>query len=42
MKLARALGIVVQAVVLGVLLFYALGWLLGMETGARIFRYQGF
>lgn len=42
MTFAKWLGIVVQAIVLGVLLFFALGELAGLEGGARIFRYQAF
>ena len=42
MKLPRLLGIAFQALVLGVLLFLAVGRLVGLETGARIFRYQAF
>lgn len=42
MRLSRMLGIVIQAVVLGTLLFLAVGQLVGLEAGARIFRYQAF
>jgi len=36
------LGIAVQAIVLGILLFIVIGRLVAMETGARLFRYQAF
>jgi hypothetical protein len=42
MKRVRALGIALQALVLGVLLFFAIVALIGLNTGARIFQYQGF
>ena len=42
MRLPRLLGIALQAIVLGVFLFLAVAKLVGMETGARIFRYQAF
>ena len=42
MRLPRLLGIVLQALVLGVFLFLAVGRLVGLEAGARIFRYQAF
>jgi hypothetical protein len=41
-KLARSAGVVVQAVVLGYLLFFAVMRLAAIESGATIFRYQGF
>ena len=40
--MTRVLGICVQAVVLGTLLFFALVHLIGLSSGARIFQYQGF
>jgi hypothetical protein len=42
MSRARALGILVQAIVLGTLLFFSVGRLVALETGARVFRYQAF
>lgn len=39
---ARWLGIVLQGVILGTLLFLAITQLLGLHQGARVFRYQGF
>jgi hypothetical protein len=42
MNLPRALGVLVQALVLGSLLFLALANLIGATGGARIFRYQDF
>lgn len=39
---ARTLGRVVQGLVLGVALFFALLKLLIAATGGAIFRYQGF
>lgn len=41
-KTARWIGITLQAAILGTLLFFAVGKLVALETGARIFRYQGF
>jgi hypothetical protein len=38
----RLLGIALQALVLGTLLFLALVNLIAMGEGARIFRYQNF
>lgn len=38
----RLIGMWVQGLVLGVLLFFALSELLRLSSGARIFRYQGF
>lgn len=42
MSWSRILGILLQAVVLGVLLLLAIGKLVALETGARIFQYQAF
>jgi hypothetical protein len=42
MSKARLLGIVVQAVVLGIFLFIVIGRLIAVESGARLFRYQAF
>jgi hypothetical protein len=39
---ARILGIVLQSLVLGFLLFSAILQLAALSAGARIFRYQGF
>ncbi len=41
-KMARFLGICIQGIVLGSLLFLALVTLLQMTGGARIFQYEGF
>jgi len=41
-KLARGVGICVQGIILGLLFFLALGQLMALQSGARIFRYQGF
>jgi hypothetical protein len=42
MGFPRLLGITLQALVLGTLLFLAVARLVGLESGARIFRYQAF
>ena len=42
MKSGRILGVITQAVVIGVLLFLAIVSLLGVGSGATVFRYQGF
>ncbi len=42
MTVARWAGIVLQAIVIGTLLFLAVGNLVAIESGARIFRYQAF
>jgi hypothetical protein len=42
MKFARALGVLLQAIVLGVLLFTSIGSLVALEADARVFRYQAF
>lgn len=41
-RLARFAGIALQALILGTLLFVAIGQLVAMGTGARLFRYQAF
>jgi len=41
-NLPRALGVLLQALILGSLLFFALVNLLATSGGARIFRYQNF
>jgi len=41
-KVARLLGITLQALVLGTLLFVAVGQLVALKTDARIFFYQAF
>ena len=41
-RLAHAAGVVTQAVVLGYLLFFAVMRLLAIDSGATVFRYQGF
>ena len=42
MKYARWIGIIFQALMLGGLLFLAIGKMVAMATGARVFEYQGF
>jgi len=42
MKFARWTGIIVQALVLGGLLCLAIGKMVAVATGARVFEYQGF
>ena len=42
MTKARLLGIAVQALCLGTLLFLAVCKMVSLESGARVFRYQGF
>ena len=42
MRTARWLGIAVQAIVLGVLLFFAILTLLSIGGGRTVFRYEGF
>lgn len=42
MKSARLAGVFLQGAVLGILLLVALVGLLTSETGARLFRYEGF
>ena len=41
-RLARWIGIAVQAVILGTLLFIALSCVVTNAQGDRIFRYEGF
>jgi hypothetical protein len=41
-KIARFLGITVQALILGLLLFIAIGQLITLKSDARIFFYQAF
>jgi hypothetical protein len=41
-KLMRIFGIIVQALLGGFLFFIAVSSLIGLESGARVFRYQGF
>ncbi|MEX2215021.1 MAG: hypothetical protein WD768_12880 [Phycisphaeraceae bacterium] len=41
-RFARILGIVLQAAVLGTLLFVAVFRLAGIMGGARVFQYEGF
>ena len=40
--LARLAGIAVQSAVLGYLLFIAVMRMVAVESGATVFRYQGF
>lgn len=42
MKFSRFLGIVLQAAVLGALLFLAIVKLSAQSAGLRVFQYQGF
>ena len=42
LRAARWAGIALQALILGSLLFLAIGQLVAMGTGARLFRYQAF
>jgi len=42
MKIARFLGILLQAIILGFLLFVSVGSMVAIETDARVFRYQAF
>ena len=41
-KAARRIGAFVQGILLGSLLWLAIVLLASLETGARLFRYQGF
>jgi hypothetical protein len=41
-RLARLAGIAVQAAVLGYLLFIAVMRMIAVDSGATVFRYQGF
>ncbi len=41
-RCAKWLGIALQSLVLGILLFWAIVELLSLSQAARIFRYQGF
>ena len=41
-RLAEALGIVLQAVIMGELLFFAVLAIHATATGARVFRYMGY
>jgi hypothetical protein len=41
-RFARRLGVAIQLLVLGELLFVAISQMYVAETGARIFRYAGF
>lgn len=40
MTLPRKLGVLLQALLLGLLLFFAVSKLIATETEARVFRYQ--
>lgn len=42
MKTARWAGILLQALVMGILLFLAIAKLMVIHSGARVFRYEGF
>jgi len=42
MKFCRWMGIIIQAIVIGTLLFVAVVKLTSAHTDARIFQYQGF
>jgi hypothetical protein len=41
-RLARLAGIALQAAVLGYLLFIAVMRMVAVDSGATVFRYQGF
>ena len=41
-KMARFAGILIQAALLGYLLFIAVMRMMAVESGATVFRYQGF
>jgi hypothetical protein len=41
-RVARWAGIALQALILGSLLFVAIGQLVALGTGSRLFRYQAF
>ena len=41
-RMARLAGIAVQAALLGYLLFIAVMRMVAVESGATVFRYQGF
>ena len=41
-RMVRLAGIAVQAAVLGYLLFIAVMRMVAVESGATVFRYQGF
>jgi hypothetical protein len=41
-RLSRGLGIALQVLVLGELLFIAVATMYAMQTGAQVFRYAGF
>jgi len=41
-RVARALGMALQVIILGQLLVIALGGLYAASAGARVFRYAGF
>jgi len=40
--LARAAGALLQALLLGFMLFFATGQLVAVQTDARVFRYQAY
>jgi len=40
--IARRAGQIIQGLILGLLLLTALDMLVQIESGARVFRYQGF
>ena len=42
LRMCRWAGMLVQSVVLGILFFFAVGKLIALESGARIFSYQAF
>ncbi len=41
-QIGRIIGVALQALILGTLLFVALVRLIGVAGGARVFQYQGF
>ena len=42
MTRSRLIGILFQALVLGSMLFFSIGKLVALESGALVFRYQAF
>lgn len=42
MTAMRWLGVVLRAIVLGILLFLAVGELLALESDARVFQYEAY
>lgn len=42
MSMGRIIGILLRAIALGVMLFMAIMKLAAIQSGARVFQYQGF